>query len=40
MAGGPTTTENVQLRCAMHNRYEAGLFYDWKAHAPGHALAP
>jgi hypothetical protein len=28
MAGGETTSENVQLRCAMHNAYEARRFYD------------
>jgi hypothetical protein len=27
MAGGKTTVENVSLRCALHNRYEARLFY-------------
>lgn len=26
-AGGPTTVENVQLRCRAHNAYEADLFY-------------
>jgi hypothetical protein len=27
MAGGKTTVDNVSLRCALHNRYEAKLFY-------------
>jgi hypothetical protein len=26
-AGGPATVENIQLRCAAHNGYEARLFY-------------
>lgn len=25
--GGASTVENIQLRCAMHNRYEADLFF-------------
>ena len=27
MAGGPATAENVQLRCRMHNRHEAEVFF-------------
>jgi 5-methylcytosine-specific restriction endonuclease McrA len=27
MAGGKATVENIGLRCAVHNRYEAQLFY-------------
>jgi hypothetical protein len=26
-AGGPATVENIQVRCASHNRYEATLFF-------------
>jgi 5-methylcytosine-specific restriction endonuclease McrA len=26
-AGGPATVDNIQLRCAAHNRYEAFLFF-------------
>ena len=26
-AGGPTTSENLELRCASHNRYEAELWF-------------
>ena len=25
--GGPSTAENICLRCAAHNRYEAELFF-------------
>ena len=25
--GGPATVENIHLRCAAHNRYEAELFF-------------
>ena len=27
--GGPPTVENIHLRCAAHNRYEAELFFGW-----------
>jgi hypothetical protein len=27
MAGGKATVDNLSLRCALHNRYEAQLFY-------------
>jgi hypothetical protein len=27
MAGGPTTVENIQLRCRAHNQHEADVFY-------------
>lgn len=27
MTGGPTTVDNIQLRCGAHNQYEADLFY-------------
>jgi hypothetical protein len=27
MAGGKATLDNIELRCASHNRYEAQLFY-------------
>ena len=39
MAGGPTTAGNIQLRCGMHNRYEADVFYDRRAQVPEHAPA-
>jgi len=27
-AGGPPTSENIQLRCRAHNSYEAQLYFD------------
>ena len=38
MAGGEAEPENIELRCAPHNRYEARLFYGRPDDEPGNPV--
>jgi hypothetical protein len=38
--GGPTTESNLQLRCRVHNAFEAGeIFGDWRENAQAKSAA-
>ena len=38
--GGPTTVENLELRCAAHNRYEAERCFGWFVREAGDTYEP